>query len=318
MGCVEGRPRRPAGRCEVNDEMILVPRAELVAWAKAWLHDHGPNDGTDCVTPFDTYLLKAPVETQSGGEVVYIGAWAFDQLMSNKYVSCLLDTHGRATYSDGRPPVRLYTTPPSAPEAVERLRLALKMHDEHRTTLQSLASSVSDFLRDYTVAQQQQGQAAPPSASMGVEGLVERMRQAPDRLWMADLVGQKISVERMRDILTFALAQQPAALCSAATEDAAFNAGYRSGMQEAAWGVRELYVNHVHHTGAGGLLERCQELEQSLLCSADQQPTAAGEMAELVGLLDEVRSHFTRDDDLPDDLMPRIDAALRWIAGGES
>ena len=43
----------------------------------------------------------------------------------------------------------------------------------------------------------------------GVEGLVERMRQAPDRLWMADLVGQKISVERMRDILTFALAQQP-------------------------------------------------------------------------------------------------------------
>ena len=41
-----------------------------------------------------------------------------------------------------------------------------------------------------------------------------------------------------------------------------------------------------------------------------QHPAAAGEMAELVGLLDEVRSHFTRDDDLPDDLLPRIDAAL--------
>ena len=46
---------------------------------------------------------------------------------------------------------------------------------------------------------------APPSAPVGVEGLVERMRQAPSRLWMADLVGQKISVERMRDILAFAL-----------------------------------------------------------------------------------------------------------------
>lgn len=47
-----------------------------------------------------------------------------------------------------------------------------------------------------------------------------------------------------------------------------------------------------------------------------QQPAAVDELAELVGLLDEVRSHFTRDDDLPDDLLPRIDAALRWIAGG--
>lgn len=41
-----------------------------------------------------------------------------------------------------------------------------------------------------------------------------------------------------------------------------------------------------------------------------QQPAAVDGMAELVGLLDEVRSHFTRDDDLPDDLLPRIDAAL--------
>ena len=46
----------------MEHEMIPVPRAELLAWAKAWLHDYGPNDGTDCVTPFDTYLLKSPVE----------------------------------------------------------------------------------------------------------------------------------------------------------------------------------------------------------------------------------------------------------------
>lgn len=47
-----------------------------------------------------------------------------------------------------------------------------------------------------------------------------------------------------------------------------------------------------------------------------QQPAAVDEMAELVGLLDEVRSHFTRDDDLPDDLLPRIDAALAAQPGG--
>ena len=46
-----------------------------------------------------------------------------------------------------------------------------------------------------------------------------------------------------------------------------------------------------------------------------EQPAAAGEMAELVGLLDEVRSHFTRDDDLPGDLLPRIDAALAQQGG---
>lgn len=41
-----------------------------------------------------------------------------------------------------------------------------------------------------------------------------------------------------------------------------------------------------------------------------EQPAAEGEMGELVGLLYEVRSHFTRDNDLPDELLPRIDAAL--------
>ena len=44
------------------DEMILVPRYELLAWAEEWLYENDPGDGTDCVTPFDTYLLKTPVE----------------------------------------------------------------------------------------------------------------------------------------------------------------------------------------------------------------------------------------------------------------
>ena len=45
-----------------NDDLIPVPRAELLAWAKAWLYEYGPNDGRDCVTPFDTYLLKSPAD----------------------------------------------------------------------------------------------------------------------------------------------------------------------------------------------------------------------------------------------------------------
>lgn len=48
-----------------SDEMILVPRAELLAWAKAWQDEYDPNDGADCVTPFDAYLLKSPVNAQS-------------------------------------------------------------------------------------------------------------------------------------------------------------------------------------------------------------------------------------------------------------
>lgn len=38
---------------------------------------------------------------------------------------------------------------------------------------------------------------------------------------------------------------------------------------------------------------------------------ALAEIEALQGLLDEVRCCFTRDDDLPGNLLPRIDAALR-------
>lgn len=48
--------------------------------------------------------------------------------------------------------------------------------------------------------------------------------------------------------------------------------GYRAAMNEAGWAVRELYVNHVHHTDVGGLLKRCQELEQSFIRSAEDAP----------------------------------------------
>ena len=48
----------------MSDEMILVPRYELLAWAEEWQYENDPGDGTDCITPFDTYLLKSPVESQ--------------------------------------------------------------------------------------------------------------------------------------------------------------------------------------------------------------------------------------------------------------
>lgn len=52
--------------------------------------------------------------------------------------------------------------------------------------------------------------APPPSAPVGVEGCLDRLRQhRSQRLWQADLVGGRISVERMRAILTAALAAQP-------------------------------------------------------------------------------------------------------------
>jgi polyhydroxyalkanoate synthesis regulator phasin len=45
-----------------------------------------------------------------------------------------------------------------------------------------------------------------------VDDALDRMRHAPPQLWEADLIGQQISVKRMRDILAFALAHATAPL----------------------------------------------------------------------------------------------------------
>ena len=42
---------------------------------------------------------------------------------------------------------------------------------------------------------------------------------------------------------------------------------------------------------------------------------AEAQRDELLVLLNEVRMNFTRDDDLPDDLLPRIDAAIAKVEG---
>jgi len=49
-----------------------------------------------------------------------------------------------------------------------------------------------------------------------------------------------------------------------------WKAGYRAAMNDAAFVARELYMNHVHHTGSDGLLKRCQEAEQVFLGDAEK------------------------------------------------
>lgn len=41
-----------------NDEVLDVPVkvSDLKAWRSEWLEENDPQDGTDCVTPFDKYL----------------------------------------------------------------------------------------------------------------------------------------------------------------------------------------------------------------------------------------------------------------------
>lgn len=89
------------------------------------------------------------------------------------------------------------------------------------------------------------------------------------------------------------------------------NGGHKRRMESTVSTMRKLYEEVV----GAGFYSREREEEYVALA---QQPAAAGELAGLVGLLDEVRSHFTRDDDLPDDLLPRIDAALAGQQGGGS
>ena len=249
--------------------------AVLSAPAEAQAQDGGDacphcmgNPGLDCNSFGRTAAPPNAPIAQGGGEVVYIGAWAFDQLMSNKYVSCQLDTHGRATYSDGRPPVPLYTAPPSAPVGVEGVRRYLASRD------------------------------AKPMRGIDPE-VIHAIHIGTE--WEAEL--------RMSDLRS--LAQHPAPVgvdahkATLASLVAAVSLLRRGGGSAAP---SDAMFNVM-----------MADYEKSIEASRDalaQQPAAVDEMAELVGLLDEVRSHFTRDDDLPDDLLPRIDAALRWIAGG--
>lgn len=47
--------------------MILVIKQDLIDWRTEWLELNDPQDGTDCVTPFDKYLYGQPVQAELVG-----------------------------------------------------------------------------------------------------------------------------------------------------------------------------------------------------------------------------------------------------------
>lgn len=44
---------------EAEPTRVKVAIKDLKAWREEWLAENDPNDGTDCVTPFDHYLYGA-------------------------------------------------------------------------------------------------------------------------------------------------------------------------------------------------------------------------------------------------------------------
>lgn len=85
--------------------------------------------------------------------------------------------------------------------------------------------------------------------------------------------------------------------------------GLRPATQEAirGWLKDGTFVETIIRTQ----LQQERELMRYEAQTAQREPLAD----ELVGLLEEVRRCFTRDDDLPDELLPRIDAAIERAHG---
>lgn len=178
----------------MTDEMILVPRAELLAWAKAWLYENDPGDGTDCVTPFDWHLLKTPVEahcTTCSCAPGMTPAIRFDTSLAEK------DGAVRDHL------IRMGWTPPAEAqpvawrETVERLADGLysKRHDARERGDKYDEGYFGAMLKDAEILLE----AAPPSAPVGVEGgLLERLdaihRQVFGKPYPTEALAQQSSV----------------------------------------------------------------------------------------------------------------------------
>lgn len=286
----------------MTDEMILVPRAELLAWAQDWLRENDPGDGTDCVTPFDWHLLKTPVEVHCTTCSCVPGmtpAIRFDATPAEK----------EGAVRDHL--IRMGWTPPA--EAQPRGRgcgdhdhasyipgcglCAATLPEKRMAAPPSTATPLS---REHGSVQEMFNPSAPVGVVEALTELVDLMQGVIDGEYMPD----SFTLQPARA----ALAQQPEAVDGAMVERIA--ALLHEEATDEPWGVAG-----VDHDGPDRDYYRA--LARKVLVRAGKQPEAAGEMAELVGLLVEVRSHFTRDDDLPDDLLPRIDAALAAPPGGE-
>ena len=126
--------------------------------------------------------------------------------------------------------------------------------------------------------------AAPVSAPVFIKPWAERLNapylgRHPSGIPYPDQV--RCMAAEIAD-LRAALANQPAPTHDALieAEDKGSASGYRAGLLGAASVVREVYVNHVFHTGLAGLESRVKQAEQVILEKADQPaPTAAPEQA---------------------------------------
>jgi len=107
-------------------------------------------------------------------------------------------------------------------------------------------------------------------------------------------------------------------------EPVGWHEGYRAAMKEAGRGVRELYVNHQFHEGARLLLDRCRQLEQSFIKSAEAAPQPAEQqpapdVEALVEALEEISQSCDsgRHDGLPED-GPALSDVEAWLVANDA
>lgn len=81
--------------------------------------------------------------------------------------------------------------------------------------------------------------------------------------YVQSLLGRIAELELDRDVW------QASALALRDTTRGEYQRGYAEAMSSAASGVRQLYIQHTHHVGVDGLLNRCKELEQSFIQSEE-------------------------------------------------
>ena len=169
-------------------------------------------------------------------------------------------------------------------------------------------------LRDYL-----QLRTAPPSAPVGVEGLAAQLRRElgagtdKDYPYTEYEKGRVAEKERLLAIL----AQQPAPVAPAPTAANAW-VGVTDelliNIQRACKRGRNASDPTPDNSSFIASFDHIEDLAQQARHALEQQPApvahAGVDHMHLRGLLEEVRSICTRDDDLPDNLLPRIDAAL--------
>lgn len=57
----------PSPAPEAQQEAVVVSVADIKTWRAEWMDANDPQDGTDCVTPFDKYLYTLPTPPTAGG-----------------------------------------------------------------------------------------------------------------------------------------------------------------------------------------------------------------------------------------------------------